>query len=123
MSPVERYAYEMWRMPDNHVKPKKRLKKVKKELLAQPKQEPVVWQLVANFITDGDILQYTYSKPRDELYEHYRVTPLYASPPTSEPLSDDEICNLYYNVNGAIHKFARAIEKAHGIGDINNETN
>jgi len=36
--------------------------------------------------------------------------------PKREPLSDDEICNLYYNVNGAIHKFARAIEKAHGIG-------
>ena len=42
--------------------------------------------------------------------------PLYTSPPKREPLSDDEICNLYYNVNGAIHKFARAIEKAHGIG-------
>lgn len=39
MSPVERYAYEMWRMPDNHVKPKKRLKKVKKELLAQPEED------------------------------------------------------------------------------------
>ena len=42
--------------------------------------------------------------------------PLYTSPPKREPLSDDEICNLYYNVNGAIHKFARVIEKAHGIG-------
>jgi len=54
------------------------------ELLAQPEQEPVAWQLVANFITDGDILQYTYSKPRDELYEHYRVTPLYTSPQTCD---------------------------------------
>lgn len=62
------------------------------ELLAQPEQEqePVAWQLVANFITDGDILQYTYSKPRDELYEYYRVTPLYTSPPTREGLTPRE---------------------------------
>ena len=39
------------------------------------------------------------------------------APPTREPLSDDEISNLYYNVNRVIHKFARAIEKAHNIGE------
>ena len=69
------------------------LKNEIQELLAQPEQteqEPVAWQLVANFITDGDILQYTYSKPRDELYEYYRVTPLYTSPPTREGLTPRE---------------------------------
>ena len=48
-----------------------------------------------------------------------RAKCLLLAKPEPEPLSDDEICNLYYNVNGAIHKFARAIEKAHGIGGEN----
>ena len=94
------------------------------KLLAQPetKQEPVAWQLVANFITDGDILQYTYSKPRDELYEYYRVTPLYTSPPTREPLSDGEIRDGLDGKNGFENWYddrfvdgVRFAEKAHGI--------
>lgn len=40
-----------------------------------------------------------------------------------KPLSDAAIGNLYYtavkdNEHGAIQEFARAIEKAHGIGEI-----
>jgi hypothetical protein len=101
------------------------------QMLAQPetKQEPVAWQLVANFITDGDILQYTYSKPRAELYEHYRVTPLYTSPPTRKPLSEQEISDLWDKTSNTktivkgkdmtlwdyILMFARTIEQ-HGIG-------
>lgn len=96
-----------------------------KELLAQTetKQEPVAWQLVAKFITDGDILQYTYSKPRDELYEYYRVTPLYASPPAREPLSDEDLKTiaveeefLLFCSEDEFVEIARAIEKARGIG-------
>jgi len=86
------------------------------ELLAQPEQEPVAWQLVANFITDGDILQYTYSKPRDELYEYYRVTPLYTSPPKREPLSTDTMLKLITEHRDFPLNLVRAIEKAHGIG-------
>lgn len=62
-----------------------------------------------------DRLDWRYSRPMVDL--HDEIQELLAQPePKREPLSDDEICNLYYNVNGAIHKFARAIEKAHDIG-------
>lgn len=75
-----------------------------KELLAQPEQsnEPVVKSLAAELLHNKAWYQKGYGDAKQKLKR--------------EPLSDDEICNLYYNVNGAIHKFARVIEKAHGIG-------
>ena len=89
-------------------------------LSKQPEQEPVAWQLVANFITDGDIFQYTYSKPRAELYEYYRVTPLFASPPKRELLSDEAVCQILLKKEWrGFVELVRIIEKAHGIGGGN----
>ena len=45
--------------------------------------------------------------------------PLYTAPPTREPLSDEELSNLYlivYKEAETYYKFARLIEQAHGIG-------
>lgn len=47
-----------------------------------------------------------------------RWTPLYTTPPTRETLSEDEVWRIYDegdNVSSAL-EFARAVEKAHGIG-------
>jgi hypothetical protein len=45
------------------------------------------------------------------------TVPLYTAPPKQEPLSLEELCKLYGdNVVEDIFTFARAIEKAHGIG-------
>lgn len=82
------------------------------ELLAQPEPEPVAWFYERQI--EG-FTERTMSVGFEENFDGVTI-PLYLAPPTRKPLSDDEISNLYYNVNGAIHKFARAIEKAHGIG-------
>ncbi len=99
------------------------------EVLAKPEQEPVAWMwtrkygdggytdMVFKFLCDAE----EYAKNSQNLKRPDIITPLYTSPPTRKLLSDEEICNLYYNVNGAIHKFARAIEKAHGITGVDDE--
>lgn len=47
--------------------------------------------------------------------------PLYTTPPTREPLSEDESWEMWANVKSgpvskAVHEFVRTIEKYHGIG-------
>ena len=66
MSPVERYAYEMWRMPDNYVKPKKKVKENKKEVTCQ-------YRTKANY---GDYGWSRWINCSKEFYEHREKTPL-----------------------------------------------
>ena len=76
-----------------------------KEALAQPEQEPVAFKC-------GDAT--VYIKP-----------PVYGtSPPQRKPLTDEAIATVYWGATGQslrpqdnvlAHKFARAIEAAHGI--------
>ena len=82
---------------------------------SKPKPEPVGYAWVVNnrvkMIADT------------ELNSGFR--PLYTTPPTREPLSEDEAWEMWANIKGgnvskAVHAFARAIEQAHGIG-ANNE--
>ena len=75
------------------------------------KQEPVVWQVIgiAGFM-------YVYNKPRNQVYEHHTVNALYLAPPSREPLSDEQIEAAREGNTITVHAFARAIEKAHGIG-------
>jgi hypothetical protein len=40
---------------------------------------------------------------------------LYAEPPAREPLTDEQIHDLWDIANGNLHKFTRAIEAAHDI--------
>ena len=58
---------------------------LKEKWLAQPEQEPVVWQVIgiAGFM-------YVYNKPIDQVYEHHTVNALYLAPPKREPLSGDK---------------------------------
>jgi hypothetical protein len=77
------------------------------ELLAQPEQEPVAWM-------QDDIELYV--QEEKDIVRGY-VIPLYTAPQKREPLSLEELCKLYGdNVVEDIFTFARAIEKAHGIG-------
>ena len=91
-----------------------------KELLAQPEseQEPVAWMYERQA---GDFTARTLSVGFEENFDGI-TTPLYTSPPTRKPLSDDEMDNLYYIAaqhykHTAIKQFGRLIEKAHGIGE------
>ena len=87
--------------------------------LAQPEQEPVAWVFVPN----NELLW-----PREveatnpiEIDSYY---PLYTAPHQRKPLTEKEIDELIYSMAGADRandrfrtSFARAIEKAHGIGE------
>ena len=91
------------------------------ELLAQPEQEPVAWKVVDKTTED---FMFSRVKPNARSYTYDEVIPLYASPPKHEPLSDETIAELwgdkYSGKTFMVKNFARAIEKAHGIG-VGNE--
>jgi hypothetical protein len=84
------------------------------EVLSQPEQEPVAWK----DRTYGNLHAVNYGNS----------IPLYTAPQTREPLSDAEIMRLGVlnccNEANAFKPFgfARAIEKAHGIGNKMGET-
>ena len=77
--------------------------------LEQPvEQEPVAW---ANINKHGDITHTSNKKMA------WAKTPIYTHPqPPRQPLTDDEIERLWYQSWGGALPFARAIERAHGIG-------
>ena len=86
-----------------------------REALAEPEQEPVAWMKVENFI-DAEGLW-------DErvMFNHDGDgKPLYTAPTPRKPLTDLEIfemanqCTIAHDLHA--DKFARAIERAHGIG-------
>ena len=100
------------------------------ELLAQPeqtKQEPVAWQFRTfhgeHTVCPGwDVWEHCTEQKFNNVSEHvtkgfYQVRKLYTAPPKREPLSDDEIEQIWGQDSlGTTVDFVRAIEKAHGIG-------
>jgi hypothetical protein len=83
------------------------------KLLAQPEQEPVAWcQLVEGKVQD----LLTSFEMKDWINDESWI-PLYTAPPKREPLSDEEIYEIFSkNEWNKFIELARAIEKAHGIG-------
>jgi hypothetical protein len=92
--------------------------------LAKPEPEPVAWMYdwkdglnclpVKNNVT-------TLMHKITHFCAH-NVRPLYTSPPARKPLSDDEIDSIkFYSIpsdfDAALRRFARSIEKAHGISN------
>ena len=80
------------------------------------KSKPVAWM---EYIQDEE-WEVWYTEPTD-LPEGHSYKPLYLAPQT-KPLSDEEIIKIFNqiwndggNTNGVMHRFARAIEEAHGI--------
>ena len=93
------------------------------ELLAQPEQEPVAY----------DYLDSLYYADDKDVVEHPIISrngkPLYLAPsPRNQiPLTFDEISDIWKRLEAstfdeAIMSYARAIEKAHGIGVEINDT-
>ena len=91
------------------------------ELLAQPEQEPVAWmydhQIEVGYdkYTEVNIIE-TCARNL-ESNNCINIRPLYLAPPKQEPLSVERIADLWTDINtNSVRNFARAIEKAHGIG-------
>ena len=75
--------------------------------LAQPEHEPVAWW-------DGkESVVFTHDEIYTPNWTDYWTRPLYTHPPQRKPLTVDQISEIdcYDHL-----KFARRIEKAHGIG-------
>jgi hypothetical protein len=82
----------------------------------KPEQESVAWMVETHF-NNEPIKEFHTVKPMERVYKYCKVTELFATPQKREPLSLEELCKLYGdNVVEDIFAFARAIEKAHGIG-------
>ena len=81
-------------------------------------QEPVAWLITHH--ENQPVLTFNSS---DWASERFVKTPLYAQPPKRQPLSDDEIKNMWLmsaifgtNLEKAV-ALTKAIEKAHGISN------
>ena len=95
-----------------------------KELLSKPEQEPVAWmydhhiEVGYDKHTEFNIVETCARNLESE--NCINIRPLYTSPPKREPLSDETIAELwgdkYSGKTFMVKNFARAIEKAHGIG-------
>ena len=113
-----------------------------REALAEPEQEPATWQyrwlnpnkmdcepfeMDWKAVAAGPGLTLDAAISDLEAYKDrsgksvYEVRPLYVTPPARKPLTDSEVFNLaadYYEGYGfKAVEFARAIERAHGIGE------
>jgi len=84
--------------------------------LAEPEQDPVGWQWL-------NTCNYRKKLPANAIPEHWR--PLYTAPIPRTPLTDEEMRECAQAVNAEplaegwpeLIKFARAIERVHGIGE------
>jgi hypothetical protein len=85
-----------------------RVKEVAAAQGAQPEQEPVAW-----------MQESTGCIRFDWWFDKHGYVPLYTTPPQRKPLTEDEISEIAMDcsfVSESDTYFARAIEKAHGIG-------
>lgn len=80
--------------------------------LAEPEQEPVAWMYVN---MDGECEQIEYLE-NEPMPDDPSITPLYTAPTPRKPLTDEEIGKIAGDTLDA-WSCARAIEKAHGIGE------
>ena len=89
-----------------------------REALAEPEPEPVAWTTTGQIAAmDSGFLRYIEGRdPRFVLGRHDDV-PLYTAPPARKPLTDSELWKMWVESPSDVLRFARAIERAHGIGD------
>ncbi len=111
----ERELLERWVLQNNFAE-YYALREETVTFLAQPEQKPVAWM-------QDDIELYVLEEKN--ILRGY-VIPLYTAPPKREPLSDETIAKLwgesYSGTTQMVRNFARAIEKAHGITGVDDET-
>ena len=128
---LERKLLGKWHNGDLLPEEYMRLMKETKQLLAQPEHipdvgnmvEPVAWMYEWEEIGGKEWTSVKNGKYPPIVEEEYcmrNLRPLYLAPPTREPLSDETIAKLwgesYSGTTQMVRNFARAIEKAHGIG-------
>jgi hypothetical protein len=78
--------------------------------LTEPEQEPVAWMCSDESMTHKGYSRFARNK--NQLWN----IPVYISPPTRKPLTDEEIDNLELPPNGCtMRELVRAVERAHGI--------
>ena len=81
-------------------------------------QEPVAWMLIDK--ETGARIPKAYKPEHGVNKDRWELYPLFASPPTREPLSDEDVFRLYeeseYLGFLAYRKGFKDAEKAHGIG-------
>lgn len=88
-----------------------------RQLPKEDEQEPVAHRIFDGeggyVFVDGDPSEFEV-----EWSARYRrkYEPLYTAPPQRKPLTDDRIAQIDWKDGETLHDFARAIEKAHGIG-------
>jgi len=91
-----------------------------RQALAEPEQEPVAWMTHSN-----DLLPLFHATRVGALNWATQPTPLYTAPTPRKPLTDEEMRECAQAMNAEplaegwpeLIKFARAIERAHGIGE------
>ena len=97
--------------------------------LSEPEQEPVAWMWEetaprSSTGIGGIDRKLLFCRPADEPWKR-NITPLYTAPPQRKPLTEEEIDAEWHELDGeagpmfrrVLRNFARAIERAHGIGD------
>ena len=99
------------------------------EQAEQAEQEPVAWgyelaTTVGEHGYEGWSRRVTHAKPNVPKGSIRNLTPLYTAPTPRKPLTDEEIKAALVSIDPETKRlppgfrdFARAIEKAHGIGD------
>ncbi len=94
-----------------------------RELAAEPAQEPVAWGQLGT-LNGHTYLREKYDRspypPPADIVRNLNLVPLYAAPQQRTPLSDEVVAKLINDEWAtpdvpSAWKFARAIERAHGI--------
>lgn len=92
-----------------------------RQLPKEDEQEPVAWGIVAS--NTGKVCQVELDREYVLGHNPAHVVPLYTAPPQRKPLTEADIKGIFdlglstWKLSESTVEFARAIEKAHGIGD------
>lgn len=130
----EYFNNELWDINFDHPKWEQHTSRVMKRIIElheanKPKPEPVAYRWWNQGCNCDECDQYFYSEDPDFISKNRE--PLYTTPPTREPFSEEflmalaEECTAQFfngvHQNATIH-FARAVEQAHGIGTSHEPT-
>lgn len=90
-----------------------------REALAEPEQEPVYQISLTNGSAKAawiDVDEATYYSAKMDAAT-YMARCLYTAPPARKPLTDNELWEMWVESPSDVLRFARAIERAHGISE------
>jgi hypothetical protein len=88
-----------------------RITKQARAALEREKQQPVAWMTIDAYGEEDDI---HYEDPKGNLPEGWTCMPLYTAPPQRQPLTEEEIDEIWRTYLSRDER-TRAIERKHGI--------